>query len=133
MIDPTGGPGQAGQSDPTVVYDGGVARPIQTVAVNVALNATGSTAVAAAAGLKTKIIGINAYTSTFTAEGSLSIRDGAGGTIIFFIGRFIANGVRADFSIGGLQLCAGSVNTLVEVFFSGNAFIQYSLVYYQAP
>jgi len=124
-------PNASGGTSSTTVYDGGDPRTIITVIGAPSLNASGFTAVAATAGLKTKVLGINVYPSAFTTEGSLVIRDGS--TSIFQIARFTALGQRADFNMGGQVICQGSINTLLEIFFTGNAFIQFSLIYYQAP
>jgi hypothetical protein len=130
VIDPTNA---AGSRDASTVYDGGATRQIVTVSGAPGLTASGFTAVAAVAGLKTKILGLNIYVSAFTSEGSLTIKDGAGGTTIFNVARFTALGQRSDFSMGGQLICMGSVNTLVEIFYSGTASIQFTLIYYQAP
>lgn len=130
MIDPTGGASAAGASG---VYDGGAERPIVTAIGSPTLNATGATVVAAAAGLRTKLLGFNLYPSAFTSEGTLSIKDGAGGSSIFLVARFTALGQRADFNMSGRMICMGSVNTLIEINYTGNAIIQYAIIYYQAP
>lgn len=126
MIDPNQ---QGGNSN--AAYDGGQ-RPIVTVVGAPSLNASGFTAIAAAPGLRTKILGYNIYPSAFTSEGTLILRDGTGGATLFNVARFTALGQRADFNMGGQVICQGSVNTLIEIFYTGNAFIQFSLIYYQA-
>jgi len=127
VIDPNQ---QGGNSN--AAYDGGQ-RPIVTVVGAPSLNATGFVAIAAAPGLRTKLLGYNIYPSGFTSEGSLVIRDGVGGATIFQVARFTALGQRADFNMGGQMICQGSVGAAIEIFYTGNAFIQFTLIYYQAP
>ena len=119
--------------DANTAYDGGTPRALQTVVGGPALNATGSTVIPAAAGLKSKVVGLVVYTSAWTTEGTAALKDGAGGTTIFNIARFTAHGQRATFDIGGQVIVSTSVNTLLELFYTGNAVLQFSIVYYQAP
>jgi hypothetical protein len=137
MIDPTGGPGAAGQSDPTLVYDGGVARPVlQVIASSGVIGPGGVTVIPAAASLKTKIIGVNIICTTWTAEGTLVLKDGAGAASITLCGRYRTPGVGQTFAfdLGGIVIGVGSVNTLVELNYNvANATFAYQIIYYQAP
>ena len=128
MIDPT-----ASSTSAASVYDGGAARPIVAITGAPALNASGSVVVAATAGLRTKILGYNIYPSAWTTEGTAALKDGAGGANLFLVARFTAAGQRADFNMGGQVICVGSVNTLVELNYTGQASIQFTVIYYQAP
>lgn len=133
MIDPTGGPGQAGQRDPTVVYDGGAARTVVSLGGVANLTASAVTLVAAAAGVKTKVISFRASCTGFTAAGNLFLRDGAGGTSIGFLGSVSALSAVSELETSPFVVCMTSVNTLLELFFTGTANFHYQLIYYQAP
>ena len=134
MIDPTN---VASATDPSTAYDGGAARPILTVvASSGSLSTSAATAIAAAPGLRTKIIGLNIVCTAWAAEGTLQLRDGAGGSGIFVIARFPTPGVgaRVAFDIGGKMFCQSSVNTLVEIFYNvASGTFTYNIIYYQAP
>jgi hypothetical protein len=135
VIDPTGGPGAAGQRDPSVVYDGGVVRPILTTTGSFGFVTNGTTVIPAAAGLKNKLLGFNIFIIAWTSEGSISIKDGAGGTNIFTVARVPTPGVgnRYWFEMGGQMIGAGSINTLVELNYNATATIGFTFIYYQAP
>jgi hypothetical protein len=137
MIDPTGGPGAAGQSDATLVCDGGVARPVlQVLGSSGIIGPSGATVIPAAVGLRSKIIGINIICTTWTGEGTLVLKDGAGGSSITLCGRYKTPGVGQTFAfdMGGIVIGVGSVNTLVELNYNvASATFAYQIIYYQAP
>lgn len=133
MIDPNAG--QASGSGSTV-SDGGGIYPIVTFTASAAFSANGQTVAPAVAGFKTKVLAFNIYCTLWTSDGTISIKDGTGGTSIFLVGRVITPGVgqRFTFDMGGKVIATGSVNTLVELNYApGAASLQYSVIYYQAP
>lgn len=131
MIDPTGGPGAAGQGDPTTVYDNGP-RLVKWVGASNGLNNSGATLIAAAPGLRTKIIYWDANVTAFTTAGVFWLRDGAG-SVLFLMGTASANNLRFVAELSGIVIATGSVNTTVDIFCSGNVFIYSQVGYYQAP
>lgn len=122
--------------EPAAVYDGG-RRSVQTASFSAALNGAGTTIVAAAASLKTKVLYITVTVTSWTANGSVWLRDGAGGSTLlnidYFAGAAGVSGERAEVSCGGYIVCQTSVNTLLELHNQGNSTVVGSVVYYQAP
>ena len=130
MIDPNRTAGDA-----NTVYDGGGARPILTVTGALASGTAAATIVAAAAGLRAKLLGFNIFCNVWTADGNITFKDGAGGANLFQVGRVVGPGIgqRFWFDMGGNVIATGSVNTLLELNYNGTAGIVYSVIYYQAP
>lgn len=118
------------QIEPTQVYDAGP-RTVARVTGSGALSAAASTIVAAAASLKTKVIGISIGCSVFTGAGIVQLKSGAGGTVIWSAGFGAVGRVECAYC-GGVALCETATNTLLEIHNTGNATLSWSVVYYQA-
>jgi hypothetical protein len=135
VIDPTATlNGASGASTPTTIYDGGP-RTVLSIGVVPTLSpgTPASTVIAAAAGLRTKVISFRISCSTFTTAGNVFIKDGAGGTTVGFPGYISALSQVAELQACGFVVFQTSVNTLLEIFFGGNGQLTCHVVYYQAP
>ena len=131
MIDPTGGAGAAGASIPNVVYDGGVARNI--VSVRFASTATTATAVAATAGVKTKLLGVHIAFAAPATAGGFYFKDG-GGTILFVMHTIPVAITVLTISMSGYVICETPVNSALVAQFDGTSpNYNLQLQYYQAP
>lgn len=130
MIDPTGGASTTGQNDPSIVYDGGVSRPIVATHGNATLNATTANMVPAAAGLRTKVLSVNIHCLTFTTAGAVALQDP---TVRYRAMWIAAVGNQLVAQNGGVMLFATGVNAALDIFYAGNANISWSIAYYQAP
>jgi hypothetical protein len=132
MIDPTGGAATSGQRDPSTVYDGGVSRPVLSAQAAGGMAASALTLVAAAAGLRTKVLAVSAICSAFTTAGSCYLRN-AGGATLYWLGRVGAANENLFLDLGGTMLTQTAVNTALEIYFDGNANFGVAVTYYQAP
>lgn len=135
MIDPTGGAGTAGATNPTTVYDGGVARTVVNSALFLTINNTVANMVAATAGVSTKIIAVHISCHAFTTAGLMAVKDNglAGGNIIA-VGNPTALGTTYDIRAGGgLVVGKAGVGFTVDLYYSGNGAFSVQLTYYQAP
>lgn len=123
---------QAVASTPMQVYDGGL-RTVVSTGGAVTMSGAVATLLAAAPGLKTKVLSLRMSCATFTTAGNLSARDGVAGASLLFFGYVSALGQLHEIETGGFVVAQTSVNTSFEAFFGGNAQFYYQLVYYQAP
>jgi hypothetical protein len=131
VIDPTGGASAVGATTPNAVYDGGVARNI--VAVRFASTATTATAVAAASGLKTKLLGVHVTHAAPATAGAFYFKDG-GGTLLFVMHTIPVAVTMFTISMAGLVICETPVNSALVVQFDGTGpNYNLQLQYYQAP
>jgi hypothetical protein len=133
VIDPTGGAGAAGASNPTVVYDGGVAYPVQVLCFSSNLNATFASIITGVAGQRVKILSLYECCTTFTTAGALYLRNSGAGANIFVYAQFTAVGQIAQFSPSGTIAAMSNVGAGVEIVNSGNAVFNGTIVYYMAP
>jgi len=132
VIDPTGGAATTGQNDPTMVYDGGVGRPILSKTNAITLNNSSVTLVTAAVGVKTKVLQFRVSCTAFTAAGALYLLDGAAAGIAY-MGQFGAVGAIGELSLAGIVVAQTPVNSALVVNWAGNGTLHYVLTYYQAP
>ena len=130
MIDPTGGAATAGASNPTIIYDGGIAYPvISTVASPGASGAL----VAAASGLKTKLLNIHVVCSAITTAGTVYLTNGSGGGFLLWIAQLVAAG-QVSIPAAGFVHCQTAVNTALWFNFGGTGgSFGVNIIYYQAP
>jgi len=131
VIDPTGGPGQAGQSDPSVVVDGGVARPVLYTSTSGALAGTAIALVGASPGIKTKVLALSMICAAFTTAGSAYFTGGV--SPVYWIGRFGALNTNVWLDLGGIVICSTAANTALNIHFDGSATFGMAITYYQAP
>jgi len=131
VIDPTGGAATVGQTDPTKVYDGGVARSI--VSIRLASILTTATAVAAAPGLKTKVLGVHVAFAAPATAGAFYFKDGS--SAILFVMHTIPVAITMfTISMGGYVICETPVNSALVLQFDGTSpNYNLQLQYYQAP
>ena len=131
MIDPTGGAAAAGQHAANSVYDGGVARNI--VSVRFASTALTATVVAAAAGLKTKLLGVHVAFAAPATTGAFYFKDG-GGTLLFVVHTIPVAVTVLTIAMSGYVICETPVNSALVAQFDGTG-PNYNLQiqYYQAP
>jgi hypothetical protein len=131
VIDPTGGPGAAGQHVPNSVYDGGVARNI--ISVRFASLAATATVVAAAPGLKTKLLGVHVAFAAPSAAGPFYFKD-SGGTLLFVVHTIPTAITTLTIAMSGYVICETPVNSALVAQFDGTG-PNYNLQvqYYQAP
>jgi len=131
VIDPTGGASTAGSNNPTTVYDGGAARAV--VAVRFASTATTATAVAAAAGLKTKLLGVHISFAAPATAGAFYFKDG-GGTLLFVMHTIPVAVTVLTIAMSGYVICETPVNSALVAQFDGTSpNYNLQLQYYQAP
>jgi hypothetical protein len=132
VIDPTGGAAAAGQTSPTTIYDGGPRTVISSAFFSPVLNNAGTTLVAAAAGLRTKVLALHVTCQIFTTAGLLVLKDGAAVNIAA-VGNPTAIGTTYDCRVGGgIIFAQGPVNSNVDLFFVGNGAFLGQITYYQA-
>jgi hypothetical protein len=134
VIDPTGGAATAGAGNPTIVYDGGVARTlIPTANFPAALNNSRATLIAAAAGLTSKILSLHIICTAFTTAGLLVLQDGAGAVNHAVLAQVTALGQTWDCHADGYVFAQGALSGAITIFYTGNATFALQAVYYQAP
>lgn len=122
---------QMSLNDPTFVYDDG-RRAVQFSMLSTAFANSEVAQIAAAPGLKTKVIGVSLTVQAFTSSGNMYLLNGTGGTSILYL-PFISTFQSAFFSLGGMLLCQTAQNTILSVKCTGTATIGVGIVYYQAP
>ena len=88
--------------------------------------------IAAAPGLKTKVLGVSLSVSAFTSSGNMFLLNGTGGSSILYL-PFFSGFANAFFSLGGLVLCQTAVNTILSVKCTGSLTCGVGITYYQAP
>src|SRR5262245_15965544 len=115
----------------SVIYDGGRC-PLQFSSVQTAFTNSEVAQIAAAPGLRTKVLGVTLTVIAYTAAGNVLLLNGTGGPAIQTLSFFSGFG-SSNFSLGGLVLCQTNVNTLLSVKFTGTATIGVNITYYQAP
>lgn len=130
MIDPTGGPGQVGQSDPTVVYDGGVARIIKRKSFGAGFTNSASQLLPAVAGMKLKVVAVTCFSYQFTAAGLAYLTSAAGD---FFLGYIGALGTACPFPTSSHVIYETNVGGALSVGSQGTMQIVFDVVYYEAP
>jgi hypothetical protein len=133
VIDPTATlNGSSGATTPTTIYDGGP-RTVTSKSAVLGFTNSGGEMIAAAAGLRTKVLYFRASCTIFTTAGNLSITDGAGGANLLLTGMVSALAQVTNVEASGLVLTSTSVNTALQLFSPGTFTVHYVLLYYQAP
>jgi len=107
-------------------------RVIQYSAASTAFANSEFAQIAAAPGLKTKVLGVSLSVSVFTSGGNMFLLNGTGGSAILYLPFFSTFG-SAFFSLGGLVLCQTAVNTILSVKCTGTLTCGVGITYYQAP
>ena len=129
---PNGQLGVVSTREANVVYDAG-RRPLAIVSTAATLNNAAQLVVAAAPSLKTKVIFFSISPRAFTSVSDVLLRNGAAGPTLLGTHMSALGDADSTFSLSGLVLAETSVNTLLEIYISGNASVSFTVVYYQAP
>jgi hypothetical protein len=115
--------------EPNTVYDAG-RRAIQSLGfTTLAINGTALQIVAPAASLKTKVLALNVQCVIFNTQGTLGL---TGGGFSFWFAQVAALGNTPSL-VPGILHYSTSVNTALNLQYTGNATFNGSIVYYQAP
>lgn len=99
-----------------------------------ALNNAAAAAVAAqGASLRCYVVAVTALCVAFTGAGYVTLRNDA--TDVFPVAGITAVNIGGPFCVAppGTFLCSTSANTALNLYFSGNGTIKWSVVYYVAP
>jgi len=130
MIDPNAGSASAGSSSPTIVYDGGPCT-VQNLFHSQSYTNSGLSLVAAAPGLRTKVLVVQLSCHTFTTSGFAVLKDGAGNNLAsIMLVTALGQTVQADGA--GFVYTQTPVKSALQFFYTGNGGFMGQLVYYQA-
>src|SRR5262252_7500237 len=105
--------GNVATQEAAYVFDGD-RTPLQFSSVQTAFTASEFAQIAAAPGLKTKVLGVTLSVIAFTSSGNVLLLNGTGGPAIQTLSFFSGFG-SSNFSLGGLVLCQTSANTILSV------------------
>jgi hypothetical protein len=135
VIDPTGGAATTGQNDASTVWDGGAARTVQSVRVGLVGLTGAATLIAAAAGLKTKVLGIHFLAAPPTTAGAFYLKDATSGGILLMMDQIpVTIYTTRTITMSGYVMCQTTVNSILQAQFDGTVgTFNVQVQYYQAP
>lgn len=117
-----------------VWIDGQGFAPIQSATASGALNNATQTIVTSGGGsLRVHVTAIRVLCSAFTGAGYVTLRDGASTNIFPVCGITAVNTGDGMSGAGNGDLCYTTANTALQIFFSGNGTLIWTVTYYYAP